>query len=161
MSCKNLESAPQAVQGERPPDTWRGNADARISQLALSRMRTSGVVGDNGHGEVHLVGVHVRRGADGIVTRLQQRELGEEKCGRHLDGRELLQHLHHSGVLTPFPLPRIPAAPVARENREELESGSQISGGAWSKARAEVNGPDDIHCLQWGYATLALKWIDS
>ena len=33
---------------------------------------TSGAVGDDGHGEVHLVGVHVRGGADGIVARLQQ-----------------------------------------------------------------------------------------
>lgn len=89
---------------KRPPDTLRGNADSGISQLVLPQVRTSSVVGDNGHREVHFVGVHVWGGADGIVARLQQGQLGEEKCGWHLDGRELLQHLHHCGVLAPFPL---------------------------------------------------------
>lgn len=89
---------------KRPPDTLRGNADSGISQLVLPQVRTSSVVGDNGHREVHFVGVHIWGGADGIVARLQQGQLGEEKCGWHLDGRELLQHLHHCGVLAPFPL---------------------------------------------------------
>lgn len=64
---------------------------------------TLGAVGDNGHGEVHLVGVHVRGGADRIVARLQQRQLGQEQGGGHLDGWELLQHLHDVRVPAPFP----------------------------------------------------------
>ena len=71
--------------------------------LSQAPLPTSGAVGDDGHGEMHLVGVHVRGGADGIVARLQQGQLGQEQGGGHLDGRELLQHFHDSGVLAPFP----------------------------------------------------------
>lgn len=76
------------------------NADPEALPVPLP---TSGAVGDDGHGEVHLVGVHVWGGADGIVAGLQQGQLGQEQGGGHLDGRELLQHLHDGGVLAPFP----------------------------------------------------------
>lgn len=84
------------------------------------------MVGDDGHSEVHLVGVHVWRGADGVVARLQQRQLSEEKRSRHLDGRELLQHLHHCGVLAPLPL-LIFLEPLLQERTERgLSLGSRF-----------------------------------
>lgn len=51
---------------------------------------TSGTVRDHSNGEVDLSWVHVWRGADGVVTRLQQRKLGKQQSRRHLDGREFL-----------------------------------------------------------------------
>lgn len=76
------------------------NADPETLPASLP---TSGAVGDDGHSEVHLVGVHVWGRTDGIVARLQQGQLGQEQGGRHLDGPELLQHLHDGGVPAPFP----------------------------------------------------------
>lgn len=73
------------------------------SEALPAPVPTSGAVGDDGHGQVHLIGVHVWGGADGVVARLQQRQLGQEQRGGHLDGPELLQHLHDGGVLAPFP----------------------------------------------------------
>lgn len=64
---------------------------------------TSSAVGNDGHSEVHFIRVHVWGGADGIVAGLQQGQLGQEQGGWHLDGWELLQHLHDGGVLAPFP----------------------------------------------------------
>ena len=79
---------------------WRWGADLGAP---LAPLPTSGAVGDNGHSQVHLVGVHVRGGADGIVAGLEQGQLGQEQGRGHLDGWELLQHLHNGGVLAPFP----------------------------------------------------------
>ena len=78
-----------------------GNAEPGALPAPLP---TSGAVGDDGHGEVHLVGVHVRGGADGVVPGLQNRELGEQEAGRHPQGRELLQHLQKCGAVGELPL---------------------------------------------------------
>lgn len=65
---------------------------------------TSGTVRDHSDGEVDLSGVQVWRGADGVVARLQQGQLGQQQSGGHLDGRELLHHLHQGRVVEPLPL---------------------------------------------------------
>jgi len=83
-------------------ERWRSNLQLHV--LGEARVLTSGLVGDHGHGEVDLPRVEVRRGADGVVAGLQQGQLGEQQGGGHLDGGELLQHLHHRRVVVPLPL---------------------------------------------------------
>lgn len=51
---------------------------------------TSGAVGEHSHGEVDLRGCAVPGGADGVVSGLQNRELGEQEAGRHPQGGKLL-----------------------------------------------------------------------
>lgn len=48
--------------------------------------------------------VHVWRGADRVVARLQHGQLGEQQSGGHLDGGELLQNLHQCWIVVPLPL---------------------------------------------------------
>ncbi|KAL0610637.1 hypothetical protein AAY473_020408 [Plecturocebus cupreus] len=82
----------------------RGPLEEKAEEEALPViLPTSGAVGNDGHSEVHFLRVHVWGGADGIVAGLQQGQLGQEQGGRHLDGRELLQHLHDDGVLLLLP----------------------------------------------------------
>lgn len=51
---------------------------------------TSGTVGEHSHSEVDLRGCVVPGGADGVVTGFQNRELGKQEAGRHLQGWERL-----------------------------------------------------------------------
>ena len=65
---------------------------------------TSGSVRDDGHSEVDLPWMDVRGGADGVVAWLEQWQLSEQQGARHLNGGELLQHLHQGWVVEPLPL---------------------------------------------------------
>lgn len=71
-SSLSLLALKQVSQGSgfgRPAEAHGEHTDLEALPAPLP---TSGVVGDDGHGEVHLIGVHVWGGADGIVARLQQ-----------------------------------------------------------------------------------------
>lgn len=64
---------------------------SRVGLLqSLCPRLTSGAVGEHGHREVDLRGCVVPGGADGVVPRFQNRELGEQEGGRHPQGWELL-----------------------------------------------------------------------
>lgn len=102
---------------------------------------TSCVVRDDGHGEVHFLRVHVRGGADGIVTRLQKGQLGQEQGGGHLDGLELLQHLHDGGVLIPFPFLVLLQALHQGEGQRRIRTQLQIQisiGGSRGQEKRQI-----------------------
>lgn len=83
---------------------WKQGGKCRAGAVPVP-LPTSGAGREtDGHSEVHRASGTCPGGADGIVARLQQGQLGQEQGGGHLDGRELLQHLHDGGVLAPFPL---------------------------------------------------------
>lgn len=82
--------------------------------------------------------VGVRGGADGVIASLQEGQLGEQQSGRHLDGRELLQHLHQRRVVVPLPLFVLLQALNVRET-DFLQISAELLAGRLTKAGRSSN----------------------
>ena len=65
----------------------------------------------------------VRGGADGVVAWLEEWQLSEQQGGRHLNGGELLQHLHQGWVVEPLPLLVLLQALWIEKEEEQEEVG--------------------------------------
>lgn len=104
----SIKVHPQREQQKIPTDTTHTVLKSLETQQLMLRepsgVLTPSMVRDHSHGEVDLLWVQVWRGADGVVARLQQGQLGEQQSGGHLNGGELLQHLHQRRIIEPLPL---------------------------------------------------------
>lgn len=75
-----------------------------VQRTPESACLTSGSIVDHSHSEVNLRGGVVLRGADRVVSGLQNGKLRQQEGSRHTQRWELFQHLQERGAVAELPV---------------------------------------------------------